>query len=114
MHPSLNNHGRARPTKRKSERQRRAELEHKKFLLSVGVKGPSKVSSGSKLPDYSVDTPGLAPCSNSVSGGVAAVKEAKVYSGERRLIGIATMHKSNMVPVFDQKTAIEISKMRRG
>ena len=42
------------------------------------------------------------------------------YSGERRLVGIATMHKSNMVPVFaddDDKTgskqATEIAQMRR-
>ena len=37
----------------------------------------------------------------------------KVYSGERKLLGIATMHKINMVPVFDKKSAEEISKMRR-
>jgi hypothetical protein len=30
------------------------------------------------------------------------------------MIGIATMHKSNSVPVFSVKEAIEISKMRRG
>jgi phage terminase large subunit-like protein len=37
------------------------------------------------------------------------------YSGERQLLGIATMHKSNMVPVFaDQKEqAKEIASMRR-
>jgi len=28
--------------------------------------------------------------------------------------GIATMHKSNAVPVIDQKQAIEIANMRRG
>jgi hypothetical protein len=42
------------------------------------------------------------------------------YTGERRLVGIATMHKSNMVPVFaddDDKTgkkqATELAQMRR-
>ena len=35
------------------------------------------------------------------------------YSGERKLIGIAAMHKSNLVPVFDSKDAEDISKMRR-
>jgi hypothetical protein len=38
-----------------------------------------------------------------------------VYSGERRLIGIATMHKSNSVPIFEdnRELATEIAKMRR-
>jgi len=39
--------------------------------------------------------------------------EAQQYSGERKLLGIAIMHKSNLVPVFDKETAEEISKMRR-
>lgn len=39
--------------------------------------------------------------------------EPKVYTGTR-LIGIATMHKSNMVPVFSAQDAEDISKMRRG
>ena len=30
-------------------------------------------------------------------------KERQVYSGERQLLGVATMHKSNMVPVFADK-----------
>lgn len=37
----------------------------------------------------------------------------KVYTGNN-LLGIATMHKSNMVPVFSNKEAEDISKMRRG
>jgi len=43
-----------------------------------------------------------------------AKKEAKVYNGKRKLLGIATMHKSNMVPVFSKDDAEEIAKMRRG
>lgn len=39
--------------------------------------------------------------------------EPQQYSGERKLLGIAIMHKSNLVPVFDKETAEEISKMRR-
>ena len=47
--------------------------------------------------------------------GHAPVKEQMVYSGERKLLGIATMHKSNMVPVFadNKEEAIEIAQMRR-
>lgn len=47
-------------------------------------------------------------------------KESMQYTGERRLVGIAMMHKSNLVPVFaddDDKTgskqATEIAQMRR-
>lgn len=40
------------------------------------------------------------------------VKE-NTYTGDR-LIGIATLHKSNMVPVFHKQDAEDISKMRRG
>jgi hypothetical protein len=42
----------------------------------------------------------------------AAPKREMKYTGDR-LLGIATMHKSNMVPVFSQESAEEISKMRR-
>ena len=44
-------------------------------------------------------------------GSTAAVH--KVYTGDR-IIGIATLHKSNAVPVFSQEEAVEISRMRRG
>jgi hypothetical protein len=46
------------------------------------------------------------------SGGVATLKPAKVYTGTK-VKGIATMHKSNAVPVFSDEEAVDISKMRR-
>ena len=45
-------------------------------------------------------------------GGVAVLAPAKVYTGTK-VKGIATMHKSNAVPVFSDEEAIDISKMRR-
>lgn len=39
-------------------------------------------------------------------------REEKMYTGGN-LLGIATMHKSNMVPVFKASDAEEIAKMRR-
>ena len=45
------------------------------------------------------------------SGSTAPVR--KVYTGTK-VLGIATMHKSNAVPVFAEEEAIEISRMRRG
>ena len=44
--------------------------------------------------------------------GSTAKKEPNVYTGTL-IKGIATMHKSNAVPVIDQKQAEEISKMGR-
>ncbi len=44
--------------------------------------------------------------------GNAALKPAKQYTGTK-VKGIATMHKSNAVPVFSDEEAIDISKMRR-
>ena len=52
-------------------------------------------------------TDSFAPCTR---------KEPQQYTGERQLLGIATMHKSNMVPVFadNKEEAKEIARMRRG
>ena len=56
-------------------------------------------------------------CFCNLSSGIVPIKPApKVYRGKRRLLGVATMHKSNMVPVFadNPEEAVEIAKMRRG
>ena len=41
--------------------------------------------------------------------------EPMQYTGERKLLGIAAMHKSNLVPVFaeDENYAKDLPKMRR-
>ena len=53
----------------------------------------------------------------SVGNGIGncTKKESPTYSGERQLLGIATMHKSNMVPIFadNKQEAIDIARMRR-
>jgi len=50
--------------------------------------------------------------SRSTEGGVATLPPAKVYTGTM-VKGIATMHKSNAVPVFSDEQAVDISRMRR-
>ena len=45
--------------------------------------------------------------------GSATLAPPKVYTGTK-VKGIATMHKSNAVPVFSDEEAVEISRMRRG
>jgi hypothetical protein len=48
-----------------------------------------------------------------VTEGGSTAPVHKVYTGTK-VLGIATMHKSNAVPVFAEEEAIEISRMRRG
>ena len=50
--------------------------------------------------------------SRDTGGGSASLKAPNVYTGTK-VKGIATMHKSNAVPVFSDEEAIDISKMRR-
>jgi beta-lactamase superfamily II metal-dependent hydrolase len=45
-------------------------------------------------------------------GGIAAKRESPKYTGTL-IKGIATMHKSNAVPILNQEDAEAISKMRR-
>ena len=59
------------------------------------------------------------PSHQAPSVGNCFKADPKVYSGDRRLVGIATMHKSNLVPVFEDedgdatKEATELANMRR-
>ena len=49
----------------------------------------------------------------SFSGTYVAEKQVKkTYTGDK-LLGIATMHKSNLVPIFSEEHAEDVSKMRR-
>ena len=45
--------------------------------------------------------------------GPVSSKPSPTYTGTK-ILGIATMHKSNLVPVFSDEEAVDISKMRRG
>jgi hypothetical protein len=45
-------------------------------------------------------------------GGSTALPKPKVYTGTK-IIGIATMHKSNMIPIFNEEAAVDVARMRR-
>jgi len=71
-------------------------------------------------PPVTRETQYIPSLTTSNSFAPATKREPMQYTGERRLVGIATMHKSNMVPVFaddddktGQKQATEIATMRR-
>ena len=89
-----------------------ATREHKAWLKSQGldtIKIPKGY--GQEMPDYSTKKK-MPPTSDRITGETKR-KPAQHYSGERKLLGIGMMHKSNLVPVWDEESAIEISKMRR-
>tara|TARA_A100000164_G_scaffold322584_1_gene305888 strand:+ start:5409 stop:5786 length:378 start_codon:yes stop_codon:yes gene_type:complete len=110
-----------RKAKKKTQGQIEADARHEKWLRKMNAH-PEQIARNKEknanvsilsVPDYSSNSPTI-PTSDVIPGGSTAPKERQIYSGERRLLGVATMHKSNMVPVFDSKDAKDIAKMRRG
>jgi len=97
----------------KSKRLAAAQAEHEQFLAKMGVKGTGSTYRA-EMPDYKSHSTNTVPTSDRIDGH-APQKERNVYSGERTLLGVATMHKSNMVPVFADKKedAKDIAAMRR-
>jgi hypothetical protein len=61
---------------------------------------------------YQRETPRYPSLNSKDVCGVAAKPAAKVYTGTL-IKGIATMHKSNAVPILNKQDAIDISNMRR-
>ena len=113
---------RKRKQKKKSASVLEAERKHAKFLKKMGVSGPKETK-----PKRSLAQSGSAPAlgaggqkfessnSDQFYNPTMAKPEPNIYSGERKLIGIATMHKSNSVPIFEdnKELATEIARMRR-
>ena len=109
-----------RKTKNKSKKQLEADAKHDKWLRKMNAH-PEQIAANKEknanvpirsIPDYSSNRNTI-PTSDVIPGGSTAPAERQVYSGERRLLGVAIMHKSNLVPVFDSEDAKEIARMRR-
>ena len=110
-----------RKQKGRTKKDIEAQRYHDKWLRKMGAH-PDQISESKKknadvsvlsVPDYR-SSGNSVPTSDVIPGGSTAPKERLTYSGERRLLGVAVMHKSNMVPVFDSEDAKDIAKMRRG
>ena len=100
-----------RSKKKRDPKLAKAQAEHEAWLKSlITSKGGKKHTN--PMPDYKTDSPNY-PSLNTLEGNTAR-KAEMTYCGERTLLGVATMHKSSLVPVFSKETAIEISRMRRG
>jgi hypothetical protein len=92
------------------ELQKKWAVEAEDKKRTRGLSAPSLSSSYSlKIPEGRNTTAHLKSVD---TGGNATLKPPKVYTGTK-VKGIATMHKSNAVPVFSDEEAQDISKMRR-
>ena len=99
----------------KTKRLERAKREHHEWLRSQTLTPAElkKRSRGSPVPFPEYKTKRDMPKTSDKIVKVSGRAEQQHYSGERKLLGIGMLHKSNLVPVFDQQDAIDISKMRR-
>jgi hypothetical protein len=68
---------------------------------------------GTPMPEYNVDRSHREKYPSQAEVGVSFKKEPNTYTGTL-IKGIATMHKSNAVPIINQEQAIEVATMRRG
>ena len=120
---SLNGKKKGKFKYRNAEEARKArelEASWKELLKRQGVEAEEKKRRRAMAAEplvYRLETPvgrtntHHIPSLNTV-GGVAILAPAKVYTGTK-VKGIATMHKSNAVPVFSDEEAVDISRMRR-
>ena len=86
------------------------ELEEKKRTRAMSAGNLSSTGYSLRIPEGRNTTAHIP--SRDSGGGNATLPPPKVYTGTK-VLGIATMHKSNAVPVFSDEQAVDISKMRR-
>ena len=98
---------------------RKAREEYRQWLKERGLDKlkPRKTTGDFKF-DPGEERTGV-PLGNKIPVSGGKKREQLFYSGKRKLIGIATMHKSNQVPVFaddddekGRKAATEITMMK--
>ena len=97
-------HGKKRKTKAFSTQSKRAKY---KELICQQQKLYDQV-----IAEVKKDYPSW---EGNITGNITPKQEPMQYTGERKLLGIAVMHKSNLVPVFaeDKNYAKDLANMRR-
>lgn len=105
-----------KPSGNQRDSLKRAAHEAWVLKMTKGLKSDKKVLDKLTKTEYdrSMVVDRSAFTKSGMAPGTFGKPEEKVYSGEMQLLGIATMHKSNMVPVFKKQDAEDIAKMRRG
>ena len=97
----------------KSKPKKPNKKRHEQYVAWLKSHAPKQVVATrefKKIPPFRRETPHY-PSLNMESG--FATKKAHVQYTGNAMLGVATMHKSNSVPVFQQKDAEDISRMRR-
>lgn len=104
-----------RSKRKKSNRKslKKAEAEHAKFLKSMGLSDvSSRVAKRGSVVELPSKFERSGPQTSDTIPASAGKKNTSVYTGTL-IKGIATMHKSNAVPVINKEQATDISNMRR-
>jgi hypothetical protein len=96
--------------KKQNKKMLEAQARHEKWLESIGVKGRTKLK-GVEHVNLREGLSENAKLTNGVAGN-GAKKAANVYTGDY-IMGIATMHKSNAVPITSKEQAVDSATMRR-
>lgn len=99
-------------TKYKTKKKKTKEaLEYEMWLAKH--KSNFEVKRKEYVPPKSITRPTTSfPSLDSGVGNATKPVEGKRYTGNK-MIGIATMHKSNAVPVFQESACAELATMRR-
>ncbi len=97
----------------KSERYRLALRKHEKWLRSMGAHKEQRLHTERTTITVSRETERVQEEVDTSKWSPTTKKQVMRYSGKRRLLGIATLHKSNLVPVFEKEELQSIGKMRR-
>lgn len=93
-----------------NKRMLEAQARHEKWLESMGIKGRTKLK-GVEHVNLRDGLSENAKLTNGIAGN-GAKKAANVYTGDY-ILGIATMHKSNAVPITSKEQAVDSATMRR-
>lgn len=96
--------------KKPNKRMLEAQARHEKWLATMGIGGRTKLK-GVEHVNLREGLSENAKLTNGIAGN-GTKKAANVYTGDY-IMGIATMHKSNAVPITSGEQAIEVSQMRR-
>ena len=108
-----------RKKRKPNAKQQQAQAEHDKWLTKMGVhpdqlaekKANRKDVKNVDVPSYVSSNTNRIHTSDNIAG-VAPKKDRQQYTGDY-IIGIATTHKSNLMPITSRKQAVEASTMRR-
>ena len=109
-------HGKSK--KKKSPGWRKAQAEHEAFLRKMGIdpngskKKEKVILEKAKPIERDTTSYNAIPTSDTIPANGPA-KQQQQYTGDY-IVGIATMHKSNLVPVGRGDDPKEYARMRRG